>query len=259
MSPEQGRRSVELPVRWWGDEDVHVHGSLPLNPAATALALVDCDGGLEPSRYDHRVKLQAIAPALQAARAAGIRVLYFHNAPGGEGGPLNVHRDLHGLRHGRERLGPPGWKPVRPVYLEELRPQDDEPEFQKAHQDGFRDTAADPYLRSWGVTTLVLAGFSLKSCLYHTAWAAQEHNYRVVVLRDATCPSGSKEYADTLDPGHPEGGWMRGAVLRLIETNVGYTSTSSAFVWACTELRSVVGDKPVEPPAQLRPSDPGGR
>ncbi|WP_019587826.1 isochorismatase family cysteine hydrolase [Deinococcus apachensis] len=222
---------LQLPVRWWSDHDQHAHRTLTLESSTVAFLLVDCDGDA-PGRYDQGVKTDVIAPALHAARSFGVRVVYLHNAPGGEGGPRNIHRELHGLRHGRERLGSSSWKPLRPAYLPELTPRDDEAEFQKAHQNGFRDTALDPYLRSWGVETLVLVGFSLKSCVYHTAWAAQERNYRVVLLRDATCPPGAKEYADTRDMTLPEGGWTRHVILRLLETNVGYTATSADWIHA---------------------------
>lgn len=114
-----------------------------------------------------------------------------------------------------------------------------EAEFQKANRNGFVGTFADQYLRTWQIETLVFTGFSLKSCLYHTCVGAQERNYRVVALRDCVCPPGTKEYQDTLDASNPEGGWMRFAVLRLIETNVGYTSTSQAFVQACAALVDV--------------------
>lgn len=224
--------SLHLPVRWWSDVGDFAHATLALPVARTAFVLVDVDGGA-PGRYDQRTKLDVIAPALHAARRAGVRVTFVHNAPGGEGGPRNIHRELHGTREGRERLGPSGWKPVRPTYLPELAPRDDESEFQKAHQNGFRDTALDAHLRSWGVETLVMAGFSLKSCLYHTAWAAQERGYRVIVLRDGTCPPGTKEFADTRAERLAEGGWTRHVLLRLLETNVGYTALGAAFASAC--------------------------
>jgi len=224
---------LKLPVRWWSDLDRYELRPLPLQTDRTAFALVDCDGPDDPDRYDHAVKIHSIAPALQAAREAGIRVIYFHNAPGGEGGPSNANRELHGTREGKDRPETPGWKPVRPVYSSALAPLPDEAEFQKAHRNGFRDTFADQYLRTWNVDTLIMVGFSLKSCLYHTCAGAHEHNYRVVVLRDCVCPPGTKEYPDTLDDRHPEGGWMRHVMLRLIETNIGYTSTAADFIRSC--------------------------
>ncbi|MEO5953939.1 MAG: hypothetical protein ABIQ44_15860, partial [Chloroflexia bacterium] len=68
--------------------------SLPIE--TTAFMLVDCAGdcGSEPNEVIH----QWIGPALGMARQVGMRVLYFHNAPGGEGGPKNIVRELHGTR-----------------------------------------------------------------------------------------------------------------------------------------------------------------
>ena len=51
-----------------------------------------------------------------------------------------------------------------------------------------------------------MVGFSLKSCLLNTCIGAEEHSFRVIVLRDCVCPPGAKEYPDTLDAGNPEGG-----------------------------------------------------
>lgn len=161
---------------------------------------------------------------------------YFHNAPGGEGGPLNQNRELHGTREGHDRPAPSGWKPIRPVYMPELAPRDSEPEFQKAHRNGFHDTFAVDYFRSWDIDTLVFSSFSLKSCRYHTCAGAHEHNFRAIVLRDGVCPPGTKEYPDTVDAESAEAGWMRFVLLRLIESNLGYTSTAAAWGAACGEL-----------------------
>ncbi len=229
--------SLQLSVRWWCHEETYAYGTLSLPLTRTAFVLIDCNGPLDPAEYDYQTKVQNIAPALALARRIGLRIIYFHNAPGGEGGPTNINLELHGQRENKERLGPPGWKPTRPVYDERLAPGDQEPEFQKAHRNGFRDTFADQYLRTWGVETLLMVGFSLKSCLYHTAAGAHEHNYRVIVLRDGVCPPGTKEYPDTLDATNPEGGWMRFVTLRLIETNLGYTTTTAEFLSACEGVK----------------------
>jgi nicotinamidase-related amidase len=226
-------QTIELPLRWWNDQDAYQQTTNLLSIEKTAFALIDCDGCAELEDYDYLVKMQSIAPALQAVRRCGMKVIYFHNAPGGEGGPGNVNKELHGTREGKVRPTPSGWKPLRPTYPEPLAPLPDEAEFQKANRNGFYDTFADQYLRTWDIQNLILVGFSLKSCLYHTCVGAQEHNYRVIVLRDGVCPPGTKEYPDTLDPANPEGGWMRFTLLRLIETNIGYTSTAPELIRAC--------------------------
>ncbi|HUE75973.1 MAG TPA: isochorismatase family cysteine hydrolase [Chloroflexota bacterium] len=221
--------TIDLPVRFHDYQQQHTILAVPVD--RTAFAIIDCFGDCGP---EHNLVVEnQIAPALAAARRVGMKVIYFHNAPGGEGGPWNVSRELHGTRLGRERLGPPGWKPSRPDYAPAITPRDDEPEFQKAQRNGFRDTFADQYLRTCNIDTLIMVGFSLRSCLYHTVHGAMEHNYRAIVLRDCTCPAGTKEYSDTIDPSNPEGGWVRFIFLRMIETNEGYTATSIDFARAC--------------------------
>jgi hypothetical protein len=44
------------------------------------------------------------------------------------------------------------------------------------------------------------------------------------MLRDCT---NSNEFPDTIDTENPEGGWLRFIFLRIYETDIGYTSTSS--------------------------------
>jgi nicotinamidase-related amidase len=224
-------RVITLPVRFYRDKPEFA--TLTLEVDKCALMLVDCDGdcGSEPNA----VIRQRIAPALYSARELGMKVIYFHNAAGGEGGPRNISRELHGTRHGYERLGPPGWKPYRPDYAPWIAPLGTEPEFQKADRNGFRDTFADQYLKTWGIETVIAVGFSLRSCLYHTCVGAQEHNYRVVTLRDCTDPAGTNEFVDTVDKENPEGGWVRFIFLRMLETNEGYSSTSDEFVRACAD------------------------
>ena len=209
--------------------------TLDIDVVGTALMLVDCYGDCGPE--NNKVIKDNIAPVLAAAREVGTKVIYFHNAPGGEGGPRNISRELHGTRHARERLDPSGWKPSRPSYFPIIAPLDTEPEFQKADRNGFRDTFAGQYLKTWGIDTLIAVGFSLRSCLYHTCIGAMEHNFRVIMLRDCTSPPGTNEFADTLDNHNPEGGWVRYAIMRLFETNEGYTSTSHEFIEACQALR----------------------
>jgi nicotinamidase-related amidase len=224
--------TIELSVRWWSDSQAYAHRTLRLPVDRVALVLIDCDGIFDPASYDYHTKVNVVTPALQAARRIGMPIVYFHNAPGGEGGPSNINRELHGLREAKERLGLSGWKPFHPRYDDRIAPHDQDAQFQKAHRNGFRDTFADQYLRTWGIDTLLMAGFSLKSCLYHTCAGAHEHNYRVIVLRDGVCAAGTKEYPDTLDPNNPEGGWMRFVMLRLIETNIGYTTLSAELISA---------------------------
>ena len=93
-------------------------------------------------------------------------------------------------------------------------------------------------------------------------------NDRVVLPRDCADSPGAKAFPDTADPANPEGGWLRFAVLRIFETNEGYTSTAGEFVRACGALQghAIVGGTSTQqmgaPVALSSPADarsPGSR
>lgn len=110
-------------------------------------------------------------------------------------------------------------------------------EIAKCAQSGFRDTYLDRYLRAWGIDTLLVVGFSFKSCVFYTLVGAFERNYRAILLRDGTDPEGTNEFGDTRDDGLPERGWVRLVLTRLIEDHLGYTSTCAEVRAACREAR----------------------
>jgi nicotinamidase-related amidase len=218
-----------LPVRFYGGP---VDASIELDSAATAFLVVDCDGDQGPKR--NAVIEQSIAPALAAARRAGMKVLYLYEAAYGTGGPREIGSRLRAAA-GRPPLAPGGWKPYPRPYASSIAPRPEEPELPKDNRDGFTGVHADRFLKTWGVDTIVAVGFALTSCLYHTCLGAKDRNYRVVMLRDCTCPPGASEFPDTLDETSAEGGWMRFAFIRLFEAKVGFTSTSCEFIHACED------------------------
>ena len=71
----------------------------------------------------------------------------------------------------------------------------------------------------------MVVGFDSRICLAATVTDAMQHDYRVVVLRDAI---RTTEYADTAD-----GGWANRLAERYIESNVGYTALTDDFIAAC--------------------------
>lgn len=220
-----------VPVRFYDSDQV----SLTLEVAQTAVMVVDANGP-----HPEHVLTDAIAPVLCAARQIGMRVFYFHEDGYGIGGPADITRELHGSRHQQPLdplfFAPPQWVGALPSYHPAIVPQAHEADFPKSSKDGFQTTNADYYLRSWGITTLIAMGFALRSCLYHSCLGARHHNYRVILVRDATTPPGEGEFPDTRDPSNPEGGWMRFVFLRQVETNIGYTATSSDVVTSCSQL-----------------------
>jgi nicotinamidase-related amidase len=187
---------------------------IPIIPENTALLLVDCD----ESSADNKIVENQIHQALKIAREVGIKVVYLYNVIHGVGGPNDVTTRIHGLDYLEN-----SWKPITPVFNRSIQPLESEAVIPKSHKDGFNGTMLDYYLKTWRIDTLLVAGFHLKSCLFHTCVGARHHNYRVIMLRDCT---NSFEFPDTLDSDNPEGGWLRFVFLRIYETDIGYTSTS---------------------------------
>jgi nicotinamidase-related amidase len=232
--------TLKLPVRWYGgagyytpvqEGDGEVYDDLDLELERTAFMVVDSDCG-EGNPYVEN----GIAPALKAARAAGMHVIYIHNDFTVCDEPGSIKREIHGTRWGSEGEGTrpaPDRAPAVPNYSPSIAPLPHEPDFRKREWSGFHETHTDYHLRCHDITTLIAVGFSQRSCLYFTCAGAVEHNYRVVMLRDCT---HSSEYPDTVDESLPEGGWLAKIMLRNFEHVVGYTSTSAEFVGACTNV-----------------------
>ena len=230
---------LDIPVRYYKDfRGGYDYGyetlSLPL--AECAFLLVDVDGtGSNP------VTEKRIAPALDAARRAGLRVAYVHNDLRLVADPGNIVGEFWGkTKHGQGRDGLQPWREMgpdfEPRYLDCVAPRDGEPNFPKWIWSGFHDTFLDQHLRSWGTRTLIVVGYSRRACLHYTCSEAVGRNYRVVLLRDAS--NGAEiEFPDTIDESIPEGGWLNKIVLRNFEHLIGYTTTSAEFVDACEALR----------------------
>ena len=232
---------LKLPVRWFGPagnyngqrygEEGHRYATLELELERTAFMVVDSDCGSGNPHVE-----EGIAPALAAARKAGMHVFYIHNDFSLVDEPGSIKRELHGTRWGipgaAERPAP-ARTPVKPDYSPSIRPLAHEPDFPKREWSGFHETHTDYHLRCRDIKTLIAVGFSQRACLYQTTAGAVEHNYRVIMLRDCT---HSGEYSDTVDDRLEEGGWLRKIVFRNFEHVIGYTSTSAEFAAACEAL-----------------------
>jgi nicotinamidase-related amidase len=234
--------AIRLPVRWYSGPGLfqgqtlgegHRYDELHLERRRTAFMIVDSDCG--PG--NHWVE-QGIAPALAAARRAGVHVLFIHNDFSLADEPGSIKRELHGTRWGDPAAADrpaPDRQPVVPTYSPSIQPLAREPDFPKREWSGFHETHVDYHLRCHDIRTLVAVGFSQRACLYQTLAGAVEHNYRVVLLRDCTY---SAEYPDTVDAGLPDGGWLRTIMFRNFEHIMGYTSTSADWQKACAAVGS---------------------
>jgi nicotinamidase-related amidase len=145
------------------------------------------------------ITLNLIAPALCAARQAGMPVVYAHNsAPRIEFNRSELGRvmgrslqaDLEdllserpGLVDGREYRTRDGARlmDIAPA----VAPQPGDYFVRKHFYSGFKDTRLDTLLRNLEIKTLFCAGFDASVCLLCTLIDAFELNYEIILLRDA--------------------------------------------------------------------------
>lgn len=226
---------IVLPVRFTGQqENDAVTTKLILPVERTALLLIDCNG--DCGADCNTVIATHIAPTLAAARRIGIKPVFVYNE-GRISGTASRPSEYHELRRGKQ-LSTAGLRPTQPWWADTIAPHDDETIIPKRAQNAFVGTLLDSYLRSWEIDTLLMVGFSFKSCLFYSITGAFEREYRVVFLRDGTNPPGTNEFPDTIDPNVPEGGWIRLVLTRLIEDHLGYSATCADVIAACEGANS---------------------
>lgn len=166
-----------------------------------------------------------IVPAKAAAKRSGLKVVYVTNHLSEGLSDGSEWRNLSIRTCGVDVLE--AWRPPTPIleHAPYIAPSADEPVIRKQLYSGFFETNLDSTLRGFGARNLVVVGFASLICLGTTVTEAMYRNYRVVVLRDAI---HTREYPET-----KEGGWANFIAVRLIESTVGYTATTSQFIEAC--------------------------
>jgi len=228
---------LEIPVRFYRDfPEAYDYGfeTLKLELEHSAFLLVDVDWDwIEPV---HTISQDHIAPALAAARQAGMLVTYVHNdlrLLADAGGQISEFwtktKNMAGML--QWQLRDAGWQPQ---YMECLRPLPNERNFPKWIWSGFRDTFLDHYFRSLEIKNLFAVGYSQRACLHYTLAEAMSLNYRVILLRDCAY---AQEMPDTELPGSPDFGWINRVTLRNIEHLIGYTTTSPEFINALQQAK----------------------
>lgn len=210
-----------------------------LVPAETAMIVVDMQnayaspgGYLDLAGFDiagAASVIARVATAVQAARDAGIPVLFFQNGwdpgyveAGGPGSP-NWHKS-NALKTMRARpeldgtlLAKGGWDYA---LVDALRPQPGDLVVPKTRYSGFFHTNADSLLRARGVRTLVFTGIATNVCVESSLRDAFHLEYFGVVLEDATHQAGPA--------------FAQEAALYNIETFFGWISTVTDF---CAAVR----------------------
>ena len=168
--------------------------------------------------------IERIARAVAAARAAGIRVIWFQNGwdpdyveAGGPGSP-NWHKS-NALKTMRRRPGMNGRLLAKGTWdyalVDALRPEPGDIVLPKPRYSGFYNTPLDSMLRARGIRTLVFTGIATNVCVESTLRDGYHREYFGIVLADATHQAGPPALHD-------------GALLN-IETFFGLVSDVAAF------------------------------
>ena len=223
--------------------------ALTVKPAETAVIVVDMQnayatqgGYVDVAGFDISGAAAAIAQTkkvLDAARAAGILVIYFQNGwdkdyveAGGPGSP-NWHKS-NALKTMRARPELAGTLLAKGTWdyalVDELAPQPGDIVIPKTRYSGFFNTNIDSVLRSRGIRTLVFTGIATNVCVESSLRDAFHLEYFGIVLEDATHHVG------------PD--FLQQAALFNIEKFFGWVSTVADFCGAVSQI----------PPSQTPPA-----
>ncbi len=210
---------------------------LRLDVAETAMIVVDMQnayaspgGYLDLAGFDISGAASAIDKvvlAAQAARGAGIPVIFFQNGwdaeyteAGGPGSP-NWHKS-NALKTMRKQpalqgklLAKGGWDYQ---LVDALAPQPGDLVVPKTRYSGFFNTNIDSLLRARGIRNIVFTGIATNVCVESSLRDAFHLEYFGIVLHDATHQAG------------PE--FAQAAALYNIETFFGWVSTVADFCGA---------------------------
>jgi ureidoacrylate peracid hydrolase len=207
---------------------------IAFDPEATALIVVDMQnayatqgGYLDLAGFDVSGTgpvIAQIARAVKAARAAGIRVVWFQNGwdpdyveAGGPGSPnwhkSNALKTMRRRPEMNERLLAKGtWDYA---LVDALQPEPGDIVLPKPRYSGFYNTPLDSMLRARGIRTLVFTGIATNVCVESTLRDGYHREYFGIVLADATHQAGPPDLQD--------------GALRNIETFFGWVSDVAAF------------------------------
>ncbi len=232
----------------------HAEEMLELDTETTAFLVVDVYGlGFSPDdegkpheypsmslsasfETEKDIVVNHIRPAMDAARRAGLPVIYLNNsAP-----RIAINRselartaqrscDLDWEAWGSEdRVDPREYvygNSTAVKFSKVIEPRPEDYFIRKHAYSGFFETRLDGLLRNLNIKTLVCVGFALDICLHCTMIDAMNLNYRILLLRDCAM---ALELPEELE----EMAFTRRMIL-WTEYAVGYTATSGAFIAAC--------------------------
>jgi ureidoacrylate peracid hydrolase len=236
-APDARSESVTLPAR---------PEPLRLKPSETAVIVVDIQnayasvgGYLDIAGFDVSGAPRAIAKtkiALDAARAAGLTVIFFQNGwdsnyvEAGTSGSPNFHKS-NALKTMRARPELKGTLLAKGTWdyaiVDTLTPQAGDIVIPKTRYSGFFNTNVDSVLRARGIRNLIFTGIATNVCVESSLRDAFHLEYFAVVLEDATHHAG------------PE--FVQQAALYNIEKFFGWVSTVADFCGAIGQSAPLSG------------------
>jgi nicotinamidase-related amidase len=152
----------------------------PIDPAATALVLIDLQHGVVARQTAPRPAAEVVhnsARLVEAARRHGVLVVKVR-ASFAPGRANAVQTDVDEPMPGTL---PPGWDQL----VEELQPEEGDIVITKHQWGAFYGTGLDLELRRRGRRTLVLGGIATNFGVESTARDAFERNYQLLLVEDA--------------------------------------------------------------------------
>ncbi|MGZ6027725.1 MAG: pyrimidine utilization protein B [Caulobacteraceae bacterium] len=215
--------------------------SLPINPHETALIVVDMQnayaspgGYLDLAGFDiagAAAVIDRCALAIEAARRAGVQVVYFQNGwdpdyveAGGPGSP-NWWKS-NALKTMREKPELEGTLLAKETWdyalVDRLKPQAGDIVIEKPRYSAFYNTALDSMLRARGIRNLAFCGIATNVCVESTLRDGFFLEYFGVLLEDATHQAG------------PD--YVQKAAVYNIETFFGWVSNTADFKGAFGQL-----------------------
>jgi nicotinamidase-related amidase len=181
------------------------------------------------------VTLNYVRPALEAARLAGMPVVYAHNSSP----RIEMNRSEFGKAMARtlkcdieELLAEDCGDPREYTYRDHdlflqiapaVAPQPGDYFIRKHFYSGFKDTRLDTLLRNLDIKTLFCVGFDASICLFCTIIDAWELNYEIVLLRDACLAT---EIPEDIDIGYS----FTERIIKWVEAMLGRSIETQHFV-----------------------------
>lgn len=227
--------------------DVYGYGIDPNDPIPSYMKEEHLKGArpalswLKSADHEEKIVSNALLPALQAARASGMKIIFLNNsAPKiglkySEFGKL-LERHLNTYMEtmfAEDNIDPREYHYGKSDHLKIsgiLQPRKDEYFIRKHVYDGFVGTRLDLCLRYLKIKNLFVVGFSNDACMFTTVVDALWHNYKVVLLRDTTLANNeySKEDQEQL--------LNTQRMTKLMESLYCVSITSEEFIEATKQL-----------------------